>query len=147
MSKITEFTRTNCSPVDADIRAALKAVADKYGIVFAIKGGTFSPNTYSPKIEFAVVAADGAIMNREAEAFKQLAGMYGLKPEHFGAKFRSGGREFTICGLKSRAGRLPILAKETQSGKTFKFNNEDVARALGLPAPMPAGPDSTRWKG
>ena len=96
--------------------------------------GTYDPpNAATFKVEVRSVNEDGTVYSEEAEAFKTMAHLYGLKSEWLGAKFMAAGIEYTISGLAKRSRKFPILAKRVKDGKTFKFT-EDVVKRLVMVA-------------
>jgi len=133
IQKISVFSPATCREVEDAIRSALEGVAERYGVGVKVSGGRYSPTTFSPKVEFAVIGADGLAEGSEVKAFRLYAGSYGLKPEDLGRTFSYSGRSFTICGLNPRAPSKPIMARDAM-GRGYKFNNRDVARLLNAPA-------------
>lgn len=124
--KITKFDRVTCKAMNEEVIAALQTVAKKYGVSVKGLGGRFSDQNWVTKIEFAVVGNDGVVQSKEVAAFNQYCHLFGMKREHFGAVFVVQGRKFAICGLKPSAHKMPVLAKEVSTGKTFKFRLEQV---------------------
>jgi hypothetical protein len=119
--KITSFDRTNLRALAADIDAALKTVADKYGISLKERGCSFMANNATFKIEGAVIGSDGNTMTAERQDFIRYAEMYDLKTTDLGRLFTFNGEGYTITGLKSRSNKAPILAKSEKNGKSYKF--------------------------
>lgn len=132
--KIQTIDRAILRRIEADVQSALETVAERYGLSVKVGGGQFSPTTFKPKVEFATIGAGGVVESTEATAFRTLAKSYGFQPDDLGKTFEHGGRTFTICGLKHRAGKLPILAK-SPDGRTYKFNDRDVLRLMGRQLP------------
>lgn len=130
--KITKIDRAALGPLAAAIRKALEPVAAEYGLTLTMRGGSFSATNYQPKMEFAVVSADGVVLSREANDFKMMAAFYGLSPEHLGAQFSFDGNTYKITGLASRSNKRPILAEDVATKRTYKFSDKDVVRLLGV---------------
>lgn len=131
MSKITTFNPTVCKLLDQRIKDALAPLAAEFGIQIKIGGGSYLGGSYKPKFEVAVITADGTVLTPEAMAFKQCAGMLGLKPDDLGRTFPSAGnRTMKITGYRTRAHRRPITATCAEDGKTYVFETEAVKRAL-----------------
>lgn len=131
MSKITTFNPTVCKALDARIKAALAPLAEELGIQITIGGGSYLGGSYKPKFEVAVITADGLVLTPEAMAFKQCAGMLGLKPDDLGRTFPSvGNRTMKITGYRTRAHRRPITTVCVEDGKTYVFETDAVKRAL-----------------
>ena len=129
--KINKFDRPSCKIVGEAVDQALKGVADKFGITIKRKSGTFSENNYTIKIEASVIGENGLAISKEAEAFKQMAQYYGLAASDLNKKFTNwSGKEYQIVGLATKSSKYPILAKEIDSGKTFKFAEKQVQDLL-----------------
>lgn len=110
--------------IGADVEQALKAVAAKHGMKLSFKGGTFDPSgMYRPRVEFST--SDRA----EAE-FKKYANMFGLQPEWFGKTFTNASYAYTVSGLKTGAGRRPVIAKRSD-GKDFVFTTDFISASFG----------------
>lgn len=99
---------------------------------FQIKlGRSTYRDTITTKIEIMPISVDGEVVSKEAVAFKELATIYGLKPEHLGQKVVVNGTQYEIIGLAHKSHRFPILAKRGD-GKTFKFPAESIRMKLGV---------------
>jgi hypothetical protein len=126
---INSFDRSACKLVAHDAEEALRAVAEKHGLVFSRKSGSFSATTLTVHGEFSVVSQDGTAQTPEVTAFRQFATMYGLSPEDLGKEFEVRGRTFELTGLGSGS-KYPLLAKEVGTSKVFKFEAHTVAAKL-----------------
>jgi len=130
MQEIKRFDKVVCKKLSAEVIKAIQDIGKKYNVDIAPAGGTFSDPEYKMKIKFNVIDSSGKSISKEAEDFKQYAGMFGLNPEHLGAKFFSGGDEFEITGLKTRNRKLPIIATQVKTGVSYKFREDFIKRAL-----------------
>jgi hypothetical protein len=122
---ITTFNRNNVAQLQNEVKAAIALIAERHGIKIEMGRGSFSANAFTLKVEGAVVTSDGTAMTREAEAFRQLASLYGLRPEDLGRSIPFQGGTANIIGLKSRASRMPIVLQD-ENGKTWKTSAENV---------------------
>jgi hypothetical protein len=115
-----------------DALKALDAVAATYGITAAYKGGSYDRNGANATLKFELAApnAAGVVETREAQDFKSLAHVFGLRPEDLGSKFNVRGTTYQITGLKSRRRKYPISAIRVSDGKAFKFPEATVKRDL-----------------
>lgn len=129
MSKLTKFDPATCRIVLDRIKAALAPLAAELGVEISTGGGKYEGDYFAPKLRLSIVGADGAVGSPEANAFRQLASLYGLKPDDLGKSFKSHGRKFTIAGLKTRAHARPVVAKG-DDGKLYGFPVEAVKIAL-----------------
>jgi hypothetical protein len=125
--------------IQLEVGEAVALVLNKHGYRTEKSGATYEPDGSRFNLRIAVVriGAETDVARREWE---DSCWLHGLKPEHFGATVRVNGMTGTICGIKSRAQKFPILVK-APNGKTYKVAAEDVALRLGLPAPEPPWSD------
>lgn len=129
----TIIDREICRLMRADLDAALKPVAEKYGIDLKVGRMTYSPKTVAIKLEGGAVGENGEANDKYTEAWKHYARLWGLPEDGLGRKFRNAHGEYTICGLNPAARRMPVLAK--RDGKTYKFEVSVIARYLGTGSP------------
>lgn len=118
------ITRQDAAILGREVEEALKIVAERHGLTCEIRGGTFDAGFFKPRVEFKTAGNDRS-------EFDRYATLFGLEASDFGRTFTSGGREFKVSGVAPRSTRRPILAIETRTGRTFKFEQSAVARALG----------------
>jgi hypothetical protein len=133
-NKIQEFNRANVRALHAEVEAALKPIAEKYGLLLERKGRTFYRDSLPAGFQFVVATegADGEVLDSKAKDFQRLAGSFGLKAEDLGKEFISGhGERYRITGLNPRAKRYPILGERVSDGKTYKFGAITVKHGLG----------------
>jgi len=131
MKKVAEWNRPEARRVTEEVNKALAEVGKELGINIVRKGnGTYDDSTFTFKVECALIGADGGVKSKTAEDFKKYATMYGLKPTDFGRTFKTrDGKEFTICGLNTKASKNTIHAKNVK-GATFVFPSEQVKKHL-----------------
>jgi hypothetical protein len=129
-AKVKQIDRATCRKLRTELEKVLEPFGKKFGISVTTGSGRFSDNNFTLKIEMATVDKDGNVRNKEAEAFKLMASVYGLKPEHLNTSFKTWtGESFEIVGWATRSKKYPILAKNKE-GKTFKFPVEEVKTLL-----------------
>lgn len=112
---------------------ALATVAAEFECEVDYKGGKYSDNAATLKIEFAERAADGTVMTQMATDFQTHAAFVGLKPDDLGATFERNGHTYKIVGFKPRATKMPVIC-ERPNGSRYKLNERDVIRGLGREA-------------
>ena len=125
-NQITKFDRNAVKEVGAEVAKALQEVADKFGITYDHKGGTFDPTigTFSVKGDFSVAGAKQA-------KFEQLVAYYApLTVEDFNREFTMSGKTLRIVGLNNRAPKKPVILEDSNGGQ-YKSTVDSVARALG----------------
>lgn len=128
-TKINQFDRTNLRALQADIDAALAAMAEKHGIQIKAGGASFGATAATFKVELAVIGDGGVAKTRHATEFELFASSYGLAPTDLGREFTYKGNGYKITGLSTKSRRFPVEASRTD-GRTFKFPAELVKLAL-----------------
>lgn len=124
-------TRAQARQITADVEQALADVFAKHGLDLRIKSSKYGL-CYAVSVEGIVAAPEGAEFNpntREAQAYVELADLYGLPADGLGRKFTMGGHEYTVVGINDRARSMPVLAQRAD-GKRYKMPEDAVARAL-----------------
>lgn len=126
---LTKINKATCQHLRKDVEQALKTVADKHGIRITTGRGTFTDADFTMKIEMAVIGEGGVNLKAKLE-FEQLAAFVGLKPEHFGLEFTSGGERYQIVGIKSRATAKPVLVLRLRDGQRFVMPAGPIQRYI-----------------
>jgi hypothetical protein len=72
--------------------------------------------------------------------FAMIAHFYGLVPSDLGREIQIAGKTYTIHGVKG-SGKRPLVLRRAD-GVLFRFPEQSVIQALGLPWPLPMG---ARW--
>ena len=139
MSKITKMSRATCRTLQDEMMKALEPVAAKYGLTVNYDGARFSDTQVTAKVKWAVVteaiSKDGTSKAIPAD-FANAALSIGLKPEHYGATFKSGRTEYRITGIKLSRYKYPVSAERVKDGRGFKFPVETILNAMpDTPAP------------
>ena len=119
MKKVTSFNRQNIRQINSELEAALKQVAEKYGLEVKLGNTRFSVDNFTTKVQVATVGEGGITMSKEATDFNRYKTILGINME-LGQEFQRSGKTFTIVGLKPRSKKYPILAK-CSDGKTYKL--------------------------
>ena len=126
IKKIAEFNRSECRRLGDAIEKALQKVAEQHGVDLKRGNARFSSSNVTYKIEASLLGTNGEVKSKEVEDFKKYAPMFGLKAEDFGKQFTTfAGKNYTICGLNTKARKNPIHAKNIK-GKTYIFPAEEV---------------------
>ena len=128
MKKILEMNRSNITAISAAAEAALQKVAAQYGLILKQERGTFSPadGTFTTKWTFVCETENGIPAD-----FIRSAAFFNLKPEDYGREFRASRGLYTLCGIKPKNRKYPILGKCVSTGKTYKFTEDVLARQWG----------------
>ena len=120
---IKTFDPTACGTISGEAVAALQLVAEEYGLTVKRGRGTYDSATFTFKVTFIAQGDNGIPAD-----FAKYAPMFGLVPEDFGAEFTTRHGTFSICGIKPRNRKYPILGKCVKSGKTYKFEDRIVSQ-------------------
>lgn len=115
---ITEINKSTVQTLAEEATAALRAVAEKHGITLKRERGSYDPSagSFTGKWTFVCVSESGIPSD-----FARNAAMFGLKAEDYGREFRTFSRgAFTLCGIKPRNRKYPILGKCVRTGKVYK---------------------------
>jgi hypothetical protein len=125
------FDKTNLRKLSADIQSALDAVGKQHGITIVLGGGRFSPTEYRAKVTASTTAPANAV-DRARKEFDEHCGAFFLRSGDFGASFTNpyGGGTFTVCGIKPRSFKHPILCRNSR-GTVYKIPASQVLRGLG----------------
>jgi hypothetical protein len=126
VTKITSFDRATCRVVSTRIEALLAPLADELGIKIQTKGGRFSGQSYTLKVECATVSEDGNVMTQEAQDFQVYAFRYGLDADDLFTTFERNGSTWTLVGCKPRSRKYPLLCRDEGNGKTYKLPADTV---------------------
>ncbi len=115
--------------VDAEIHAALKAIAEKHGL--KLKGGgtiNYDSTSFRRKIEMR----DASALTKEAQYFLDLCDLHGLKRDDLNRTFQMSGCEtYKVIGLLPRSRALPILV-EVSGASIVKMSATSVKAWLEL---------------
>ena len=114
-----------------DIGNELESLGKKYGVVFKAGNISYMAGNASIKLEANCISSDGEVITKEAEDFKMMASLYGLKKEDLGRKFKSNGQVYVIAGWLRRSRTLPVLCK-IENGGQIKCSVESVKQRLIL---------------
>lgn len=134
--KITRINRSTCRMIDDAIGQALKSVETKFGVKIQVGGGTFNDTEFSTKLRISLGDVDVA-----KKDWERYCRSFGLKPEQFGSTFESNGTTYTVCGIKPRAKRFPVIGVNA-NGTRYKF---PANRLPGGYAPPPRSSRGGNW--
>ena len=120
---ITEINKSTVQALAEEATEALRAIAEKHGIELKRERGNCDPSagSFTGKWTFVCVSEGGIPSD-----FARHAVLVGLKAEDYGREFRTFNGTYTLCGIKPRNRKYPILGKCTRSGKTYKHTLQSV---------------------
>lgn len=104
---LERFDRATANRLGEEIAAAVQPLAEKYGIAIHRRGGSFGETSFTAKVECTIKTESG-IGGRDADAFKQLARLFGMEPDDLGKEFALGRRRFVVAGCMSAPNARPF---------------------------------------
>ncbi len=110
------FERSTARAILADVEAALKEVATKHGVTLSVGRTSLGIGDMTTKLTFT----DGANVDLGKKEWEIHCGRFGLTPEDFGRRFKHRGTEFTVCGIKPKSFKYPIIGVNA-NGTRYKF--------------------------
>lgn len=123
-----KMDKANLNKFRTSFNSAVAELAKEFDVKIDLGKITYSDDSFTAKVSVANTDAEP----QEVKDFKQYANLVGLEPEDLGKTFKSNGKVFTITGLNLGRRKYPISA--TSEGRSYKFNDSDVARLLKLEA-------------
>lgn len=106
--------RAKAERVHEELRAAIAAVLAKHGLTIKKRRPGFGSIDLRLSIE---AVEEGQEHEREAEALRQLAQLYGTRAEVVGATIRYGTQDWKIIGLRGNGNaKAPIIAQKVGTG-------------------------------
>jgi hypothetical protein len=113
--KVSKITSAIAGSIDKDIKAALAAVEEKWGVNIAVGGGTYTNDSFTTKLKVSVAGVDMAKKEWDRYAFR-----FGLKDEQYGTTFQFSGETFTVAGIRPKARKQPIIGTNAR-GTRYTF--------------------------
>ena len=116
------------------LQAAIAPLAKELGVVMDLGHCTVQTNNCRFQLKVAVLDAGGKPVTEDAEAFKRNAKLFDFEPDDLGKEFAFHGRAYTICGLRPKSRKYPVIARDG-NGKDYKFDCRTVLEALDREVP------------
>jgi len=132
--KIKELDRPTVKYIRKRLKTALAPVADELGIAIDFGSCTFKTNNCRLQLRVSVLDPDGKAITEESASFRSNAKLFGLEPDDLGKEFTFRGQSYTICGLKPKSRKYPVIAR-SDNGKDYKFACRTILTALGREVP------------
>lgn len=127
---MTTFNRNNVEIFRESIASALNEVAERHGISVELGAIRFTEGKFTSKI--TALASGNPEEERQVD-FNRYCSNFGIKPDAFHDRFIAQGTWYTVCGIKPRSRKYPIIARQEGTDKQYKF------RTNALPAYMHIG--------
>jgi hypothetical protein len=132
--KIKELDIAAVKYIRKRLETAVKPLAEELGVAIDIGGCTFNASNCRFQLKIAVLDSNGKAITEESESFRSNAKLFGLEPDDLGKEFVFRGQSYTICGLKPKSRKYPVIAR-SDNGKDYKFGCRTVLSALGREVP------------
>lgn len=136
ITKVAQFNRDNVKAVIAECEAALRPIAEKYGLALLRKNFTYRTDELPLSSFKMMTVAEGVDASADpkdailAGAFVKYAATCGLQPHWLGKSFDTTrwGR-LAIIGLAPKSRRFPVIVEDA-SGKRFKLEESTVIAGM-----------------
>lgn len=125
----TTFNEGNIKTLRADLEAGIKALGQELGVDIQIGRISYNGNQVKTKMEVSIIGETGKVFDVTVQDFKTYSKFHPGLEGQLGKSFTFQGKTFKISGWKKASRKYPILAK-LPNGKTYKFDVENVLRAL-----------------
>jgi len=132
--KITKLDKLTVRHIRKRLTNIVQPLAKELGVTIDLGNCTFSANNCRFPLKVSLLDASGKAITEDAECFRNNAKLFGFEVDDFGRKFAFQGRQYTICGLRPKSRKYPIMA-QSDNGKTYKFPCRTVLSALGREVP------------
>ena len=129
---MANLTGAQLEKVRADLDALLADYGKKVGMNFDLGHIKYTDTSFRVKLEGTLRQETGAPPeDKTVQEFKKYAALFGLDSVDLGKKVVSGGRTFTVSGLKLSNRKFPLLMTGPQGG-CYKFQiNDSIKNQLG----------------
>ena len=114
---ITEMNKRNVQLLAEEATEALSLIAEMHGVTLKQERGSYDPSagSFTSKWTFVCVNESGIPAD-----FARNAAMFGLTAEDYGREFSTFNGTYTLCDIKPRNRKYPILGKCVRTGKVYK---------------------------
>ena len=131
---IRQLDKPTVTYIRKRLKAAVKPLAKELGVVIDLGHCTFQASNCRFQLKVAVLDSNGKAITEEVDSFRSNAKLFGLDPDDLGKEFIYRGQSYTICGLKPKSRKYPVIAR-SGNGKDYKFDCRTVIGALGREVP------------
>jgi hypothetical protein len=123
-----EFNKQTLKSFRIEMEEALSKLEKKHKVTFNIGNIRFNTDTFTTTLKCYSKAQGKSDIGKLEWAKTCL--IFGFKPEDFGRTFEFRGKRYIISGVKPRSFKYPIVGKEINGTKTFKFTIDGVKKNL-----------------
>jgi hypothetical protein len=116
--------RKDAKILSDEVRVALEEVAQRHGLELRFTGATFTSGTFKPTVTFVESGYN-------AEEFNIYRRRFGIADEvTVGTTFTVQGKTYEVTGVRPKAQKRPITARDTRTDVEYAFTAETVNRAV-----------------
>ena len=130
MEIIKRFDKENLGEMREAINKALSSVTSDYNVELKIGNISYQESGFTTKLSVNLVV-DGEVQTKEKRDFENLAELSGCKFP-LGYKFNNCGTDFIVTGFSSRSRKYPVLAKNLDDNKTYKYKIDWINQKFDL---------------
>jgi hypothetical protein len=133
-TKITKLDKPTVKYLRERLRTIVKPLAQELGVAIDLGNCSFAANNCRFQLKVALLDSSGEAITEDADCFRVNAKLFGFEPDDLGREFSFQGQPYTICGLKPKSCKYPVIAR-SDNGKNYKFPCRTVLSALGRKIP------------
>lgn len=134
-TKITKLDRPTIKYIGKQLETAVRPLAKELGVMIDLGNCSFNESNCKFQLKVAVLDSNGKPITEEIESFRSNAKLFGFEPDDLGKKFSLQGQSYTICGLKPKSRKYPVIA-QSNNGNKYKLACRTVLSAMGRKVPV-----------
>lgn len=124
---MSNLTKEQVNALADDIRSALKNIADKHGMSFAMAGGTYSEDTLKlGKVQFTLNSVAGEVNPILFTDMKRYGGYHGLSIDLINKEVQLDGKTVIVLGMR---GRNSVIWKYQNNGDSRYKTDAKIFKA------------------
>ena len=123
MKNLEKLNKETVNNIAKEMNAFAITVAEKYGVKFKPKGGSFTSESFSPSIRFEIIAGQTSNGDNVSVAEINILKIYGFE---LGQKVKMNNKSFEIVGAKPRATKNNIIIRDVYTKKDFVTNGDFI---------------------
>ena len=125
--EIVKISPTVLRELRTELADVLKEFGEKRGITLELKGGMqYTEDSFSVRLQ-GVIGTDSDPKKME---FERYAPAFGIPADWYGQNFLAMGAKYEVSGISPRSRKYPILARDMETGKEYKFTLEAVRQSF-----------------
>lgn len=130
--KVDSFDRSVVRTFDAELKALVADLAEKYGLTQGALHARFSPTDLIVKMKFTCGSLEKRTDNARLH-YETYARANDMNPKWFGVEFAAkSGTKYKIVGIAWRRPKYPIQMVEVETGKEVKCTAQIVIDSMSL---------------